>query len=138
MENVRPKRWSLLPLVFVCATALLMAEEAAAQNNSSSGWWPFAKATPPTPPAGQNDDSLSLKTPAKAGVELYVAVARLYVESGKFPEAEEQYQQAMKKFPDDIRVLLGYAILKDQLNQPQDALKLYQQAANKHPREPSV
>ena len=95
-----------------------------------------ADSTPPPP--SQADDPISLKTQAKAGAELYVAVARLYVESGKFTEAEEQYQQAMKKFPNDIRVLLGYAMLKDQMNQPQEALKFYQQAEKKHPKQPAV
>ena len=79
-----------------------------------------------------------MKTPPKVGVELYVAVARLYVESGKFTEAEEQYQQAMKMAPGDIRVLLGYAMLKDQVNQPQEALNFYKQAQQKHPKDPSV
>ena len=65
-------------------------------------------------------------------------MADLYVESGKFTEAEAQYQQAMKKAPDDIRVLLGYAMLKDQMHQPQEALKFYQQAEQKHPKQPSV
>ena len=79
-----------------------------------------------------------MKTPPKVGVELYVAVARLYIESGKFTEAEEQYQQAMKMAPSDIRVLLGYAMLKDQMNQPQEALSFYKQAQQKHPKDPSV
>ena len=64
--------------------------------------------------------------------------SHLYVESGKFTEAEEQYQQAMKMAPDDIRVLLGYAMLKDQVNQPQEAMKFYRKAEQKHPKEPSV
>ncbi|MGO9115541.1 MAG: tetratricopeptide repeat protein [Thermoguttaceae bacterium] len=148
MENVRPKRRALLPLVFACATVgLMMAKEAAAQNNSSLSWWPFGQsnnggsknsAQSTTPSASPADDPISLKTPAKAGVELYVAVANLYIQSGKFTEAEEQYQQAMKSAPTDIRVLLGYAMLKDQMNQPEEALKFYQQAEKKHPKQPSV
>ena len=74
----------------------------------------------------------------RSGVELYIAVARMYAASGKFTEAEEQLRQANKKFPDDMRVLLGYAMLKDQMNQPEEALKLYQQVEKKHPKEPSV
>ena len=88
---------------------------------------PFNIISPAHVHAHRDDDPISLKTPAKAGVELYVAVAHLYVVSGKFTEAEEQYQQAMKMAPNDIRVLLGYAMLKDQMNQPQEALKFYQQ-----------
>jgi len=148
LENVRPKRWALLPLVFTYATVgLTMVEEAAAQGNSSSSWWPFGHSSasgsqnsgqstdPPPTPA---DDPIALKSKHEAGAELYVAVARLYVESGKFTEAEDQYQQALKKFPDDVRVILGYAMLKDQMKQPEEALRFYQQAAKKHPKQPSV
>ena len=67
-----------------------------------------------------------------------MAVAHLYTETGKFAEAEDQYRQAAKIAPDDIRILLGYAMLKDQMNQPDEAIKLYQQAEEKHPKEPSV
>ncbi len=137
MENVRSKRWALLPLVFACATVgLMVADEAAAQNNSSPSWWSFGESK--TPPPSEADDPTSLHSKHEAGAELYVAVARLYVVGGKFTEAEEQYQQALKKFPNDIRVLLGYAMLKDQMNQPQEALKFYQQAEKKHPKQPAV
>ena len=142
MENVRPMRWALPPLVFACATVALMAGEAAAQTNSSPSWWQFgqspAPAPAPTPPAGPTDDPVSLKTQPKVGVELYVSVANLYVHSGKYPEAEEQYKKAMKLAPNDLRVLLGFAMLKDQMKQPDEALKYYQKAAEKHPKEPSV
>ena len=148
MENVRPKRWAMLPLVFACATVgLMVAEEAAAQSNSSSSWWPFGQsnssgsqnsgqsATPPSIPA---DDPVSLKSKHEAGAEVYVAVARLYVESGKFAEAEEQLKIARDKFHDDVRVLLCYAMLKDVINQPEEALKLYREAVKTHPKEPAV
>ena len=148
MENVGPKRWALLPLVFACATVgLTAAREAAAQTDSASGGSSFGQSITSgfqnlggstTPPPSQAEDPISLKTPAKAGVELYVAVARLYAESGKLTEAEEQYQQAMKKFPNNIHVLLGYAMLKDQMNQPEEALKLYRQAEQKHPKQAAV
>jgi tetratricopeptide (TPR) repeat protein len=140
LANLRAKRRALLPWVFACATVgLLAAEDAAAQNNTSSGWWPFGQSS--SAASGQDkqlDDSISLKTQGKAGVELYVALANFYVVSGKFPEAEAQYQEAMKKAPSDIRVLLGYAKLKDQMNRPQEAQKLYQTALEKHPKQPSV
>ena len=79
-----------------------------------------------------------MKSPGKAGVELYVAVANLHIQSGKFTEAEEQYQLAMKIGPDDIRVLLGYARLKDQMKQPEEALKYYRRAEKKYPKQASV
>ncbi|MEI8372486.1 MAG: tetratricopeptide repeat protein [Planctomycetota bacterium] len=147
MENVKLTRWALLPLIFAYATVVLMVAGAVAQTDSSSGesslghsitsgFQNLGRST--TPPPNLSDDPIALKTPAKAGVELYISVARLYVESGKFKEAEDQYQQVLKKAPNDIRVLLGYAMLKDQMNQPQEALKFYQQAAQKHPKQPSV
>ena len=95
----------------------------------------FGQTINPKTPA---DDPVNLKTPGKPGVELYVAVARLYEEAGKFAEAEEQYNRAKRESPNDIRVLLGYARLKDHMDQPQEALKFYQEAAQQHPNDPSV
>ena len=138
MENIRSKARRLPSLVLACTVIAWSAAREAAADNGSSGWWPFGKPAAPAPADTQEDDPVSLKTKAKAGVELYVAVARLYVESGKYTEAEQEYEQALKKFPDDIRVLLGYAMLKDQMNQPQEAMKFYEQARKKHPKEPAV
>ncbi len=67
-----------------------------------------------------------------------MAVATLYAQSGRFTEAEQQFQQAKKLAPNDLRVLLGYAMLKDQMNQPEEALKFYKEAEQKHPKEASV
>ena len=114
-----------------------------AQTSSSGGWFSglFGNSSKPAAPADASDpadDALALKNEKEPGVELYVAVARLYVETGKYVEAENQYRQAMKKDPDDIRVLLGYAVLKDQMNQPEEALKFYRKAEKKYPKEPAV
>ncbi len=148
MENVSPKRWAILPLVFTCAAVgLMMAEEAAAQSNSPTSWWPFGQSNSGntkvivqanTPQPSAEDDPTSLKSKHDASPELYVSVARMFVESGRFKEAEDQYQEGLKKFPDDVRIVLGYAILKDQMKQPAEALKLYQQAVSKHPKQASV
>jgi Tfp pilus assembly protein PilF len=147
LEGVTIMRWAILPLIFFCATVVLTVEEGAAQSDSSSGGWSFGQSItqhfqspskPPAAPSTQDDDPISLKTKPKVGAELYVAVARLYVESGKLPEAEEQYQQALKLAPNDLRALLGYAMLKDQMNQPQEAIKLYQQAEKKYPKHAAV
>ncbi len=140
MATLKSKRWVLLPWVFVCATVgVLVAEKAAAQTNTSSGWWPFNRSTTSSPSQDKDyDDAIALKKQAKPSVELYVSVAHLYVVSGKFAEAEGQYQQAMKIAPDDMRVLLGYATLKDQMNQPQEAMKFYLKAQQKYPKQPPV
>jgi Tfp pilus assembly protein PilF len=80
----------------------------------------------------------SLKTKAKPGPELYVALAHLYEDAGKLADADAQYQLALKKQKDYLPALLGYAWLKEQLGLPNDAIGLYQRAANAYPDQPSV
>jgi Tfp pilus assembly protein PilF len=88
---------------------------------------------------GTSGDPVKLSTPPKkAGPELFIAVGRLYEESGKFAEAEEQYRAAMKIAPDDVRVLLGYAKLKDRTNEEQEAERYYRRAAAKYPNSTTV
>ena len=107
--------------------------------------------TPSSPPAQGNapvvrsggtavapQDPVSLFTKANPGVELYVAVARLYEENGRLAEAEQQYKKGLQAAPDDLRALLGYARLKDRLGQTDEALNLYRRAVKAHPDEPSV
>jgi len=53
-------------------------------------------------------------------------------------EAEHQYQLALKDKPDHLAALLGYAHLKDYSESPDDAIQLYQRAANTHPQQASV
>ena len=64
---------------------------------------PAAKTPPP------EDDAVSLKGKSKPGPELYVAVARLYEQSGKAADAEQQYLAALKLKSDYLPALLGYA-----------------------------
>jgi tetratricopeptide (TPR) repeat protein len=84
------------------------------------------------------DDAISLKHKSKAGPELYVAIARLYEQSGKTAEAEQQYQAALKEFPNNLPALLGYARLKDSLGKSTEAIQLYQRAAKAYPQQASV
>jgi tetratricopeptide (TPR) repeat protein len=84
------------------------------------------------------DDAVSLKNKAKPGVAVYVAVARLYEQSGRLAEAEHNYQMALKEKPTELAALLGYARLKEQLGKPEEAIQLYQQAAKAHPNEAAV
>lgn len=98
---------------------------------------PFtAKKTAAVP--GPEDDAVALRSKAKPGVELFVAMARLYEQSGRLAEAGQQYQMALKDKPDHLPALLGYAQLKDHLGKQDEALQLYQRAAKTHPREASV
>ncbi len=84
------------------------------------------------------DDEVSLKSKAKPGPELYVAVAQFYAQSHKFVEAEQQYQLALKTKPDYLPALLGYAQLQEQLEKQDEAIRLYQRAAKLYPREAAV
>ncbi len=90
------------------------------------------------PAASGKNDPISLSNPAKPGVELYVAVARLYEENGQLPEAEQQYKKGLKEAPGDLRALLSYARLKDRMGKADEALNLYRQAVKAHPDEPAV
>ena len=84
------------------------------------------------------NDGVSLKSKGKPGPELYVAVARLYEDGSKWAEAEQQYQLALKLKADYLPALLGYAQLKEQMGQPDEALRIYQRAAKAHPRDAAV
>ena len=96
----------------------------------------FGQAVTPKPTPA--DDPVALAGKGKPGVELYVAVARMYEESGKLAEAENEYKRAFQIAPKDLRVLLGYARLKDHMDEPQEALKYYQKAVEAHSDTASV
>lgn len=83
-------------------------------------------------------DPISLASKANPGVELHVAVARLYQESGRLTEAEEHFQKALREAPNDAGALLGYAHLKDRLGEPAEARRLYVQAATAHPKQAAI
>ena len=96
--------------------------------------------SPPAKPAIAEDDAISLKNNGRPGPELYVAIARLYEQSGKTDDAEQQYQAALnvKEKPDYLPALLGYARLKEQLGQTNDASWLYQRAVKVYPKKAPV
>jgi Tfp pilus assembly protein PilF len=141
-----PSRTVLQILAVGCALVAASASNAAAQTSSSGGFLGgvFGHSSSPAPlPAtdgAQNpDDPILIKNgPKKPSVEVYLSLANLYTETGKFTEAEDQYHQALKIAPDDIRVLLGYAKLRDRMNRPEEAIKLYQLAEQKHPKNASL
>jgi tetratricopeptide (TPR) repeat protein len=84
------------------------------------------------------DNAISLNSPSKAGPEVYVALARVYQQSGRTAEAEQQYRLALRNRPNDLPAMLGYAQLQDQLGRTKEALELYQRAVKAYPREASV
>jgi Tfp pilus assembly protein PilF len=107
-------------------------------SSIKGGLGKLGEAVTPKPRVEPADDPVSLATEAKPGVELHVAVARLYVESGKLTEAAKHYQEALRREPNNLPALLGYAHLKDLLEEPAEARKLYLQAVRAHPKEASA
>lgn len=83
-------------------------------------------------------DAISLSRPARASPQLYVALARLAEQRGRFDEAEQHYRRALEIAPSDLDALLGFARLKDRLNEPETAAQLYRKALSTHPRESAV
>ena len=160
VKRLSPKFWSV-PLTLLIAGAVdlagILSSAALAQQTSPSNneSWPasisssvkrgfsnIGKALDPKPShdAIPEDDAVSLKSKGKPGAELFVSVARLYVESGKLDDAEQQYKLALndKEKPDYLPALLGYAELKERLGQPDGAIQLYQRAVKAYPQEGSV
>ncbi len=101
------------------------------QGDDANAGRPRAVGTP-------DDDAVALKGKANVGAELYVAIAKLYEQSNRLPEAEQQYQLALKDRPDDLPALLGYARLKEYVGKPNEALQLYQRAVKAHPQQASA
>jgi tetratricopeptide (TPR) repeat protein len=104
------------------------------------GFGKIGKALSPKPSTGVSgdDDAVALKSKSKPGPSLYVAVARLYMQTNKLDDAEKQFQMALDEKRDFLPALLGYAELKERMNQPGSAIQLYQRAASVYPKEASV
>jgi Tfp pilus assembly protein PilF len=102
--------------------------------NKFTGYFSSKKIEEPPP----TDDAISLKNQNKPGPQLYAAIARLYEDSGKFPEAEQYYQMALKDKPDDLAGLLGYARFQENQGRFNEAVTLYQHAIQTHPKEAGV
>lgn len=143
-----PYRRLHLPAICV-AVCLLLADKGAAQTQTpaprstigdsiSTNLSKIGDAVTPKPVVKPPDDAVSLQSKGKPGIDLYVALGRFYEEAGNFTEAEKQYKRAAQEAPNDLRVLLGYARLKDRMSEPDEALRLYQRAARAYPQEPSV
>jgi len=74
----------------------------------------------------------------KAGPGVYLAMARMSEQAGKFDEAESQYQKALELDPNHLPSLLGYAHMEDARNNMEAATKIYQRALKKHAKDPQV
>lgn len=107
-------------------------------SSIKQGLGKLTKAVTPKPEEEPVDDGVSLASEAKPGVELHVAVARLYQESGRLGDAAGHYQKALEVEPDNLAALLGYARLKDAMDDPEQARRLYLRAVKVHPRQASA
>ena len=154
MTRVSAKFWTVSFVLLVLGAADVAgplcqhapAQQSNATNNESwyspitRGFNKIGHALDPKPSKTTvpEDDAIALKCKGKPSPELYVAIGRLYEESGKLTDAEQQYQAALKLSPDHLQALLAYARLKEELGQTNEALWLYQRAAKTYPKEPSV
>jgi tetratricopeptide (TPR) repeat protein len=140
-----PKTWQWTIGLACCVGLLLAAAAAQAQSTSSGnpfkdGWEKLSGAfsSKKAPPAETLDDSVSLSGRARPTANTYVAIARLYEQSGKLAEAEKQYQVALKENAKDLAAMLGYARLKERQGKPDEAVALYRKAAKTFPQEAAV
>jgi len=149
-ERLRNFRAWVFGLALSAGVLALGMGDAVAQSTTGSkplgsglkeGWDKLTKSlTPGKTPAETEpvDDAVSLKSKAKPSSQVYVAVGRLYEASGKWPEAEKQYQLALKDNPNDLSALLGSARVKEETGKPEEAIALYQKAAKVNPSEAAV
>lgn len=86
------------------------------------------------PGVDSSDDPVSLSSkPKKVGPDVYVAAARLLENQGKFEEAQEQYDKALKVSPKDLNTLVSLARMYDRQGQSPKAVELYRKAIAAHP-----
>ena len=98
----------------------------------------LAKIVTPKPHVKSASDPVSLATKAEPSVDLHVAVAQLYQQSGELNEAAKNYQNALRESPKNANALLGYAQLKDRMGEPAEARRLYLKAVTAHPNQAAV
>ena len=119
----------------------VLGDSMAAQSISSTfkdGVGKVSRMLTPSTPVKPANDPTALASKSKPSPRLYTALGQLAERSGKFPEAEKRYQQALQLEPDYLGALLGYARLKDRQGQLNEATRLYQQAAKAHPNESAI
>ncbi len=83
-------------------------------------------------------DPIALSTESQVRPKTHIVVARKYEEAGNLAKADEHYQKALELSPDHLGALLGAALVKDRMKQPQEALTIYRRAAKAHPEHPSI
>jgi Tfp pilus assembly protein PilF len=78
-------------------------------------------------------DASRLDSPTKKiGPEVYVAAAQLMENQNQIPQAQQQYERALKIAPNDLNALVGLARLYDRQGQSKLALQCYERALKTH------
>ena len=103
-----------------------------------SGIGKVAGALTPSIPKREASDPISLSTKPTPSPELYLSIAQIAEESGRFDEAQRRYEEALALAPERLDTLLRHARFKDRRGRLSEATGIYQQAARLHPTEPSV
>jgi Tfp pilus assembly protein PilF len=129
-----------IALGMIAATGGLLSFAAADPITSAfkQGMQRISKVFSPSSTPEPANDAVSLSNNAKAGPDLYLAMARMYEQSGKLDMAEKQYKQGLKAAPKHLGLQLGYARLKDRQGLSEEAIQLYQQVARQYPQEAAV
>ncbi len=116
--------WGVAAAVGALLTGLAVAEDGGSSGPTSpagtpaagssfgdsikSGWNKFTQAITPEPRVNPAHDATALATPAKPGPELYVAIGQVAEQQGKFDQAEQQYQRAIKLNAKDLGAFDGH------------------------------
>ncbi|QDU29383.1 photosystem I assembly protein Ycf3 [Anatilimnocola aggregata] len=91
--------------------------------------WKGTKSAVPT------DDPTSLDSKTKAITpDILIAAGRMYETKGKFPEALQQYEKALKVAPNDLASLISIGRLYDRQGNFPKAIETYNRAAAAHPK----
>jgi Tfp pilus assembly protein PilF len=92
----------------------------------------------PAPGALPPDDPTLLSSKGKPSVDLYISVAKLHEGANRIPQAEEQYQLAMREYPNHLVAMLSYAHFLENQGRYEDAVNQYQRTIKAHPKNASV
>lgn len=74
----------------------------------------------------------------KPGPNVFVAVAKMHEQAGKFDEAEASYRKALAIDSKHLEALVGFARLEDRRSNFEAATRLYRRAIKAHPKDASV
>ncbi|HTM53022.1 MAG TPA: tetratricopeptide repeat protein [Pirellulales bacterium] len=89
-------------------------------------------------PSSQKTDEPTPSPNGKAGPSVFVAMAQLLERNERYDAAEAQYKKALDADANNLAALMGYARMEDRRNNLEQATKLYQRAAKRYPKDPSV